>query len=241
LLSASWHDKLLVGVPFINKWKTQKSLLFIGFLLELVLVGLRAMQPAVYIAESPQLCPSIQLILTHIGVSMNKRQKPIRASRMKERRIALRKELWPDFDFDLLWDRTQNDGYTTMPRPLLLISKIMDYLAPEAKPVSKTYLSLWCRVPDEMLIAIRNENDMAFEAGFSGQRAVTGWRSRMKILVELGFIEVNITSTGNYQYVLILNPYRVIKKFKEKNKIPKYLYVALLARAQEVGADGDLK
>lgn len=175
---------------------------------------------------------------------MNKRQKPIRASRMKERRIALRKELWPDFDFDSLWDRKQSDGFTTLPRVLLLISKIMDYLAPEAKPVSKTYLSLWCRVHDEMMVEIRNENDMAFESGFSGQRAVTGWRSRMKILVKLGFIEVIITPTGNYQYVLILNPYRVIKNYKEKNKIPKYLYVALLARAHEVGAvsaDGDLK
>lgn len=170
---------------------------------------------------------------------MNTRQKRVRASKMLSRNLELRQQLWPNLNPLSLWNRTQKDGYTTMPRPMPRIIQIMDELAPKGMPVSATYLSLWFRVFDESMIDIKNEKEMAAEAGFTGQRAVTTWHSRMKNLVEMGFIDAKEGPAGKYQYVLIFNPYLVIKGLKKK--IPQQLFIALFARAQEVGADGDLK
>jgi hypothetical protein len=171
---------------------------------------------------------------------MNLKQKKARATKIFSKNIELRNELWPDITSDSLWNRKLNDGFTTMPRPMPHILQIMDDLADKGKPVSNVYLTLWCRVFDESLVVIQNEKEMAFEAGFTGQRAVTTWHSRMRNLVDMGFIEAKPGSLGEYNYVLILNPYLVIKKFKKANKISQQLYTALFARAQDVGAD-DLK
>ena len=161
--------------------------------------------------------------------------------KMQSRNLELRNQFWPDINSETLWVRTQKKGFTTIPRPMPLILQIMDNLAHKGKPVSQTYLNLWCRVFDESIIEIRNEQEMAFEAGFTGQRAVTTWHSRMKSLVDMGFINVKTGSAGKYQYVLILNPYLVIKKFEKVKKIPEQLSTALFSRAQEIGAGEDLK
>jgi hypothetical protein len=168
---------------------------------------------------------------------MNVKQKQMRAKKMFLRNIRLRDELWPHIAPGSLWDRKESDGFTTMPRPMPHILRIMDYIADKGKPVSEVYLSLWCRVFDGSFIAIQNERDMAFEAGFTGQRAVTTWHSRMRSLVSMGFIDAKSGPSGTYNYVLIFNPYVVIKKLRKANKIPEELYIALFARTQEVGAD----
>jgi hypothetical protein len=171
---------------------------------------------------------------------MNSKQKKARAKKIFSKNIELREQLWPNITSDSLWNRKQNVGFTTIPRPMPYILQIMDELAAKGKPVSNVYLSLWCRVFDESLVVIQNERDMAFEAGFTGQRAVTTWHSRMKNLVDLGFIEAKPGSSGKYNYVLIFNPYLVIKQLNKAKKISEELYNALFARAQDVGAN-DLK
>jgi hypothetical protein len=104
--------------------------------------------------------------------------------------------------------------------------------------VSQLCRGLWFRVFDESLVTIQNEKEMAFEAGFGGQRAITMWRSRMRSLVKMGFIEAKPGPSGEFNYVLIFNPYLVIKKLEKAKKISDPLfYNALFARAQEVGAD----
>ena len=172
---------------------------------------------------------------------MNLKQRKARASKILSRNLDLRKEFWPDISSESLWNRKQKDGFTTVPRPMPQILQIMDHLADKGKPVSQSFLSLWCRVFDESLVVIQNEKEMAFEAGFTGQRAVTTWNSRMKNLVDMGFIDAKAGSAGKYNYVLIFNPYLVIRKLKKEEKIPEHLYTALFARAQEVGAVDDLK
>lgn len=172
---------------------------------------------------------------------MNSKQKLARASKMSSRTLELRKKCWPDIDSKPLWKRTEKDGYTTMPRPMPQIFQIMDHLAQKGQPVSQTYLCLWFRVFDESMVTIESEKEMASEAGFTGQRAVTTWHSRMKNLIELGFIDAKAGQAGKYQYVLILNPYAVIKELEKEKKIPHVLYIALFSRAQKVGADDDLK
>ena len=80
---------------------------------------------------------------------------------------------------------------------------------------------------------------MAFHAGYSGQRAEQTWTDRIRILLQLGFIEVKAGPSGPLSYALIVNPYHIAKLHYSK-KTPgmrEDLYNALIQRANEVGAD----
>jgi hypothetical protein len=117
----------------------------------------------------------------------------------------------------------------------------MDALAENIK-ISPTYLALWCHAFDEGFVIITDQEAMAFESGFTkGQRAVNTWRARMKELVRLGFINAAPGRSGPYNYILILNPYAVVKRHREAGHIiDEASYNALLERASEIGADDDL-
>jgi len=170
---------------------------------------------------------------------VNKKQTISRATKIQKKKQALRKQLWGDIAPDTIWNRKLNDGFTTIPRTMPVVFQIMDDLSEKSKPISSTYFSLWCRVFDESFVEIKNPAEMAFESGYSGQRAVSTWKARMKILSNLGFINAKEGAAGQYNYVLLLNPYMIIKKYHQEQKVQEGKYNALFARAQEVGA-GDL-
>lgn len=161
-----------------------------------------------------------------------------RVSKITKKQLALRQTVWPDIDDKQLWLRTERDGFTTIPRTMPIIMAIMDGLS-KGKPVGSTYLELWCRAYDECFVTLNNPQELAFHSGFSGQRAVTTWRERMRILQELGFIDVQPGPSGEMSYALVLNPYHVIKGLHEKKTpgLTADLYNALAARAISIGAD----
>ncbi|MGP0591173.1 hypothetical protein ACTRXD_01370 [Nitrospira sp. T9] len=165
-----------------------------------------------------------------------KKQTQLRASKMSSRTLKLRKQFWPKLDESLLWDRKTAKGFTTLPRTMPHICEILDDLGGKGTPLSKVYLSLWCRVFDEAFLEIKSYPDLAYEAGFSGQRAVTLWKQRMSSLVDLGFVLTKEGTGGQYDYILLLNPYPIIKKHYEDDKIPEQKYNILFNRALEVGA-----
>ncbi|MES9853628.1 MAG: hypothetical protein ABW170_17565 [Candidatus Thiodiazotropha sp. L084R] len=167
---------------------------------------------------------------------MNKKQTATRATKIQKKKQALRKQLWGDIAPETIWNRKLNDGYTTIPRTMPIVFQIMDDLSEKSKPISSTYFSLWCRVFDESFIEIKSPDEMAFESGYSGQRAVSTWKARMKILSNLGFIDAKEGASGQYNYVLLKNPYMVIKEHYKNKKIQEGKFNALFARAQEVGA-----
>jgi uncharacterized protein YegP (UPF0339 family) len=161
------------------------------------------------------------------------RKSPKRAS---DRRKFLRNSMWPEVHEADLWLRTKNVGFTTVPRVISLVGRIADHLSGKGFPVSSTYLALWCWVFDEAFLEVRNPREVAFESGFSGPRAETTWRSRMARLQELGFIKAAAGVSGDYHYVLLLNPIKVIEKlYKERPR--DMFYNALLSRLSQVGAD----
>lgn len=49
-------------------------------------------------------------------------------------------------------------------------------------PAGSAYLELWCRSFDECYVDMDDEEGMAFTTGFTGQRAVTTWRGRIRSL-----------------------------------------------------------
>lgn len=119
--------------------------------------------------------------------------------------------------------------------PLML--DIMNDLA-NGQPVSTTYLELWCRAFDECFVTLSKPREMAFHAGFSGQRGERTWRGRMKILANLGFIDLKEGPSGPMSYALILNPYLVIRRHKQQGHpgVREDKYNALVERAIEIGA-----
>ena len=167
---------------------------------------------------------------------MNVTQIQMRGKKIEARSLELRNQLWPELDESRIWVRQSKVGFTTIPRALPLIHLIMDNLS-NGKPVSSIYFSLWSRVYDQGIVTISNPREMAFEPGFSGQRAENTWSSRMKILKKLNFIDNKPGPSGDFSYILIWNPYLVIKDLYHKKKIPEAQYNALFHRAQEVGAD----
>ena len=106
-------------------------------------------------------------------------------SKAQEKAKALRDSVWPDLDEQMLWNRKAVSGFTTIPRTMPLVMNIIDALT-KNKPAGSTYFVMWCRTFDHSLLVIDNPMTLAVEAGFSGERALSTWKDRMRSLVELG-------------------------------------------------------
>lgn len=164
---------------------------------------------------------------------MSKASEAARISKGRERAQQMRAELWPGVSEDLLWNRNRHDGYTTLPRTLPVLMNAIDALS-KNQPAGRTYFGLWARIYDEAVLIIENPMSLASEAGFSGERAVTTWKQRMRTLKELGFIDTHAGGTGDYHYVLLYNPHKVVWALRDK--IPQQVFMQLRDRAVEVGA-----
>ena len=62
----------------------------------------------------------------------------------------------------------------------------------------------------------------------------------MKILHELKFVDIKEGPSGDISYVLVRNPYKVIKAHYLNGHVGERFYNALIQRTSEIGAD-DLK
>lgn len=172
---------------------------------------------------------------------MSKETGSIRAKKIGDKMIQLRSQIWPEISENMLWSRKRQDGFITIPRSLPIIQRMMDVICVGA-PISATYFSLWCRVFDQSVVTISNSRDLAFESGFSGQRAEATWAMRMRTLEDLGFIKIKGIPTNPFYYVLLLNPHLVIKNLLKSESMQKKekfeeMYLGLLARLQQVGAE----
>ena len=128
-----------------------------------------------------------------------------------------------------------------MPRTMSLIINLINDISKQvtsgkAIPAGKSYLVLWCRVFDEGFLKIESEAAAALEAGYAGERNVTTWREHMAVLKDLGFIDCKDGASGPYQYILIFNPYQVVKALHAKGWVQEAAYTALFQRAMDIGA-----
>ena len=155
--------------------------------------------------------------------------------KIAKRQMELRASLWPNLPVEELWSRHTHDGFSTIPSLMPLIMSIMDDMA-KGQPVSSTYLELWCRNFDEGFVTLA-KRDIAFYAGFTSERAERTWKGRLKILHELGFIDLKSGPSGPASYALIWNPYRVVRRHHESGAdgLREDKYNALVARAIELG------
>lgn len=153
-----------------------------------------------------------------------------------KKQLALRDHLWPGLA-PFLWDRKAHKGFTTIPKTMPLILRIMDEMTKGA-PVSSTYMTLWCSTWDNGFVHVIKPSEMAFASGFGGQRGEHTWAARMKKLEELRFISLTAGRAGPMTHALIHNPHLTLRGHHD-NKTPGLMeasFNALVALALEVGA-----
>ncbi len=159
-------------------------------------------------------------------------------SKVAAKKLEIRNKLWPSLNPARLWDRKTKVGFVTIPRALPLVLGIMDDMA-KNQPVSRTYFDLWCHAYDDAFVIIAKPLEHAFASGFSGQRALASWSARVKLLVELKFIDVKPGASGPLHYVLIWNPFEVIKQHHEAGTpgLTEQSWNSLQQRLIDVGAN----
>ena len=130
-----------------------------------------------------------------------------------KKQLALRELHWPSFD-PYLWYRRPNQGFSTIPKTMPMILKIMDEMTKGA-PVSSTYLTLWRSASENSFVVLSKHRDMANASGFSGQRSEHTWATRMKKLKELHFIDIKPGKSGPMSNAIIWNPHLVLRQHHE--------------------------
>ncbi len=169
----------------------------------------------------------------------NGRQAKARRLKMADRAAQQMALHFPDTPSVWIWNRRTNDGYSTVPRTLPIAMQAIDSQS-KGQPAGHTLFCLWARSPDHPLITIENPATFSGEAGFSGARAVDTWRRRMKKLQELNFISAKPGVSGDFHYVLLLNPNAAVENMREKGFVQDGLYGRFLDRLAEVGAMGEI-
>lgn len=169
----------------------------------------------------------------------NGKQAGARRLKMAERAQQLLELHFPGVPPAWLWHRKTNDGYISVPRTLPIVMQAIDAQS-KGQPAGHTYFCLWARSPDHCVLAIENPATFAAEAGFSGERAVDTWRRRMKQLRELNFIKTTQGASGEFHYVLLLNPNAVMEWMRGAGLMQTELYSRFLERLTDVGARGEL-
>jgi len=154
-----------------------------------------------------------------------------------KKQLAQREAMWPGMEANL-WNRKAHKGYATIPKTMPLILNIMDEMS-KGKPVSSTYLGLWCSTWDNGMVNISKAGEMAHGAGFSGQRAEYTWAARVQLLQDLHFIDAKPGKTGALSHVLIWNPHYVLRWHYINHTVGlmEGSYNALLERAVELGTN----
>lgn len=170
----------------------------------------------------------------------NGKQARTRRPKMAERAQQQMDVLFPDAPDAWIWSRKVNDGFSTIPRTLPIAMQAIDEQS-KGQPAGHTLFCLWARSPDHPLVTIENPATFAAEAGFKGERAVDTWRRRMKKLRELNFIRSYKGPSGEFHYVLLLNPNAAVEWMRSHNRVQEGLYVRFRERLLDIGAYGDIE
>jgi len=154
---------------------------------------------------------------------------------------------WPDVKDDRLWLLDgERGGFAQVPRTLSLFSEvIIKYAVKKKTGVSSaagtTFNVLWLHTRGQGIARIENESDAALEAGYGGERGITTFRKHMRVLKGLGFVDFVEESRGRVKWVLLFNPYHVLKDLYATGLVEKTHYAAMLERLSAIGSSDEMK
>jgi len=172
----------------------------------------------------------------------------LKGKAIRDRDVELRDSLFPDAEARM-WDRNRFHGFTTMPKTMPYICRILDELS-KGQPLSDTYVALWCATWDNAFVRLGRMPDLAFAAGFTGQRGARTFQDRLRRLVDLGFVEVAPSGAQAMGLAFLPNPHAIIVALYQAKTDPNAdsalklkaaglqaaTYNAFVERAQELGA-----
>ncbi|MGR9145728.1 hypothetical protein ACU8MP_25700 (plasmid) [Rhizobium leguminosarum] len=170
----------------------------------------------------------------------NGRQSSVKRLKMAERAQQQMELHFPGTPATFLWHRKTNDGFTTVARTLPIAMQVIDAQT-KGSPAGHTLFGLWARAPDFPFVTIENPATFAAEAGFTGERAVDTWRKRMKALRDLWFIACKGGPSGDFHYVMLINPNVAVEYLHRQGKIQAGLYARFIDRVMEIGAYGEIE
>lgn len=170
----------------------------------------------------------------------NGRQASVKRLKMAERAQQQMALHFPGTPQAFLWHRKTNDGFTTVPRTMPIAMQAIDAQT-KGSPAGHTLFGLWARAPDFPFVTIENPATFAAEAGFTGERAVDTWRKRMKALRDLWFIACKNGPSGDFHYVMLINPNVTVEWLHRQGKIQDGLYARFIDRVMEIGAFGEIE
>lgn len=170
---------------------------------------------------------------------LNVKQIEARRSGMAERAAALMELHFPTVPDAWIWRRKKTAGFATVPRTMPIIMEAIDNQS-KGQPSGHTLFCLWTRAPDGPLVVIENPATFAGEAGFTGARAVDTWRRRMKWLRDHSFIATKPGPSGDFHYVLLLNPNAAVEWMRSHQKVQDELYGRFMDRLAFVGASKEI-
>lgn len=139
----------------------------------------------------------------------------------QKNRVSRRQEIWPDADKEI-WAKADEGWCPLLPRVLPHVAVLANHLAPKGKgDPGLAYLDLWFRTDGDCFVRIGRTDEMAYAAGFTGERAERSWTERMMVLEELGLIRIKSEGYQKIAYVLLLHPIRAVEKLlNERSDIP---------------------
>lgn len=166
--------------------------------------------------------------------------------RRKEQALAIRGATWPSVGPEKLWILDgKRGGFAQVPRTLsLLMNIIKDAVKKKTgktSAASNTYLVLWLHSQGEGVARVENEEEVAFEAGYGGERSKSTFRAHMKVLEDLGFIAYGGGARGPFEWVLLYNPYQVLQKLNSQSLVEERHYTAMVQLLQGIGASKELQ
>ncbi len=122
---------------------------------------------------------------------------------------ALRDSLWPDAE-GRLWGHKASGGFVTTPKTMPYICRILDEMSKD-HPLGPTYEALWSYTwGNNAFLRFNKPDDVAYAAGFSGQRGRRTLIDRMRRLQLLGFIEAQPNGNEPLGFLFLPNPHAVL-------------------------------
>lgn len=170
----------------------------------------------------------------------NGKQSTSKRMKMAERAQQQMDIHFPNVPAPFIWHRKTNDGYISIPRTLPLVMQAID-MQSKGKPAGHTLFCLWARSPDHTFVTIENPTTFASETGFVGERAVDTWRRRMKTLRDLMFIHTKPGPSGEFHYVLLINPNVAMERMRVGGLVQDVLYSRFIDRVVDIGAFGEIE
>lgn len=170
----------------------------------------------------------------------NGKQATVKRMKMADRAQQLLDLHFPNTPQAWLWHRKKNDGFITIPRTLPIVMQAVDAES-KGQPAGHTLFCLWARSPDNSVVSIDNPATFAAEAGFMGERAIDTWRRRMKKLRELHLIATKPGASGEFHYILLMNPNASMEWMRNQGLVQDGIYGRFLERVADIGAFGDLE